>query len=115
MFCSNCGKELQENEIFCSACGKKVSNNSETGSDKQEKRVLPYSKYLRLGVVAVVLLIVVLFVSMSIKYARIQNGSDAPINPDEEISYSRVQCMACDGTGKIKCSSCLGSGTYIAG
>ena len=27
MFCSNCGKEINDDAIFCSNCGKKVITN----------------------------------------------------------------------------------------
>lgn len=30
MFCSKCGKEIQENQSFCSSCGQEVGTSSQT-------------------------------------------------------------------------------------
>lgn len=108
MYCSKCGKEVQEDAMFCPACGKSVSSGLEETNMRQ---VVLNSKYIKLGVITFVIMIVLLLVGMSIKNMIVQNSSDAPINPDNETSYSRVQCMACNGTGKVTCSSCLGWGT----
>ena len=50
MFCSNCGKEINENSRFCSSCGYKIDNvksneNIETDSNvpisQETKKVSP--------------------------------------------------------------------------
>lgn len=111
MYCSNCGKEVQGDAMFCPACGKRVSKSAEDISVKQRKQVLLKPKHIKVGVIAVLILLAVLIIGTAIKNAIIQAGSDAPINPNSEMSYSKVQCMACNGTGKVMCSSCLGRGT----
>ena len=36
MFCSNCGKKLNDDAKFCDACGTKVSKNDESNKKEQK-------------------------------------------------------------------------------
>ena len=71
MFCSKCGKELQDNVSFCSACGNKVDNPSvgvsqpvkvmlDPAEAMPEKKVADSSKSLRGqgGTIGIILMII---------------------------------------------------------
>ncbi len=40
MFCSKCGKELNDSDIFCSGCGKKVAEPLKANEDKTEESIV---------------------------------------------------------------------------
>lgn len=57
-FCSNCGKELNDNQDICLNCGVKVNNVTQTISDKTDKNAL--AGFI-LGLISIVAWIIPLF------------------------------------------------------
>ncbi len=59
MFCSNCGKEIEDNHTFCSSCGKAISSNQVTPPIPAKKSTKQKTKniFISLGVCLVVYLL----------------------------------------------------------
>ncbi len=80
-FCTNCGKELEENAAMCLNCGKLVESGNNK-KDGKKKKGLPTWAIVLIVVGAVVLIPIILFVVFSFLIYR--NISDATMDYIEE-------------------------------
>ncbi len=104
MFCRNCGKEVAEGAKFCGVCGA-AQNAGVSGVKNNKKNNIAMG--VTLGIVLLVLGVLI------IKMASGNDISDSPadISNSSYSTVTKVQCAPCSGMGRVKCTSCLGSGT----
>ena len=79
MFCSNCGKEINDDAIFCSNCGKKVitnpNENIEDKIDKKGKKIRIKLSYFIIGIVSIIIIIGTIFIFISNQNDVSQNNN----------------------------------------
>lgn len=79
MFCSNCGKKINDDAIFCSNCGKKVitnpNENIEDKIDKKGKKIRIKLSYFIIGIVSIIIIIGTIFIFISNQNDVSQNNN----------------------------------------
>ena len=81
-FCTNCGKELEENAVMCLNCGKLVNENNanNNSSEKKKKKGLPTWAIVLIVVGCVILIPIIIIIVLGIIGYNVIKDSGVDIN-----------------------------------
>ena len=74
MYCTNCGKKIEDGNIFCTNCGNKLNNN------KQEKNIIK----IKFNHLIIVIFIILIIASLTVLF--ILKNTNKPMNSNTNIS-----------------------------
>ena len=72
MYCSNCGKELEDDALFCQECGQEVKT---TINMKSENRLLKKKSYFIVGIAIGILVVMGIIICLAIQNSKMKDDS----------------------------------------